>query len=105
MPSITLSELNRSTAKEESVKQKPNHLTTIDATKVAVANSKLYVNMAEGFIGHGLKKSESEFVTDCSDIDDVIVFREDGKMMVQRIQSKSFVGKNIIHVAVWKKRR
>ena len=76
---------------------------TIDATKVAVANSKLYVNMAEGFIGHGLKKSESEFVTDCSDIDDVIVFREDGKMMVQRIQSKSFVGKNIIHVAVWKK--
>jgi len=76
---------------------------TIDATKVAVANAKLYVNMTEGFIGHGLKKSESEFVTDCSDIDDVIVFREDGKMMVQKIQSKSFVGKNIIHVAVWKK--
>ena len=76
---------------------------TIDATKVAVANSKLYVSMAEGFIGHGLKKTESEFVADCSDIDDVIVFREDGKMMVQKIQSKSFVGKNIVHVAVWKK--
>ncbi|MDC1451690.1 DNA gyrase/topoisomerase IV subunit A [Vicingaceae bacterium] len=76
---------------------------TIDATKVAVANSKLYVNMAEGFIGHGLKKTESDFVADCSDIDDIIVFREDGKMIVQKIQSKSFVGKNIIHVAVWKK--
>lgn len=75
----------------------------IDATKVAVANTKLYVNRAEGFIGHGLKKSESEFVADCSDIDDIIVFREDGKMMVQKIQSKSFVGKNIIHVGVWKK--
>jgi len=76
---------------------------TIDATKVAVANAKLYVNMAEGFIGHGLKKIESEFVADCSDIDDVIVFREDGVMIVQKIQSKSFVGKNIIHVGVWKK--
>ena len=75
----------------------------IDATKVAVANTKLYVNKTEGFIGHGLKKSESEFVADCSDIDDVIVFREDGKMIVQKIQPKSFVGKNIIHVAVWKK--
>lgn len=75
----------------------------IDATKVAVANTKLYVNRVEGFIGHGLKKSDSEFVADCSDIDDVIVFREDGKMIVQKIQSKSFVGKNIIHVGVWKK--
>ncbi|MBL4707579.1 MAG: DNA gyrase/topoisomerase IV subunit A [Flavobacteriales bacterium] len=75
----------------------------IDATKVAVANTKLYVNMEEGFIGHGLKRTESEFVADCSDIDDIIIFREDGKMMVQKIQSKSFVGKNIIHVGVWKK--
>ncbi|MEX2379714.1 MAG: DNA gyrase/topoisomerase IV subunit A [Vicingaceae bacterium] len=76
---------------------------TIDASKVAVANAKLYVNRAEGFIGHGLKKSDSEFVTDCSDIDDIIVFREDGVMLVQKIQPKSFVGKNIIHVGVWKK--
>src|SRR5690554_1016446 len=76
---------------------------TIDASKVAVANSKLYVSRKEGFIGHGLKKSESEFVTDCSDIDDIIVFREDGVMMVQKIQSKSFVGKNIIHVDRWKR--
>src|SRR5690554_640131 len=76
---------------------------TIDASKVAVANTKLYVNRAEGFIGYGLKKSDAEFVTDCSDIDDIIVFREDGVMMVQKIQPKSFVGKNIIHVGVWKK--
>lgn len=76
---------------------------TIDASKVAVANTKLYVNRAEGFIGHGLKKSDAEFVADCSDIDDIIVFREDGVMLVQKIQPKSFVGKNIIHVGVWKK--
>lgn len=75
----------------------------IDATKVAVANTKLYVNREEGFIGHGLRKSESEFVCDCSDIDDIIVFRSDGVMQVQKIQAKSFVGKDIIHVAVWKK--
>lgn len=75
----------------------------IDATKVAVANTKLYVNRAEGFIGHALKKTESEFVADCSDIDDIIIFREDGIMQVQKIQPKSFVGKNIIHVGVWKK--
>lgn len=76
---------------------------SIDATKVAVANTKLYVNREEGFIGHGLKRADSEFVADCSDIDDIIVFRADGKMLVQKIQSKSFVGKNIIHVQVWKK--
>lgn len=75
----------------------------IDASKVAVANAKLYVNREEGFIGHSLKKSEAEFVTDCSDIDDIIVFREDGVMLVQKIQPKSFVGKNIIHVDRWKK--
>lgn len=75
----------------------------IDAAKVAVANAKLYVNKEEGFIGHSLKKSEAEFVADCSDIDDIIIFREDGIMQVQKIQSKAFVGKNIIHAAVWKK--
>ena len=75
----------------------------IDATKVAVANTKLYVNREEGFIGHGLRKSDSDFVADCSDIDDIIIFRADGVMQVQKIQSKSFVGKNIIHVSVWKK--
>lgn len=74
---------------------------TIEATKVVLANTKLYVNREEGFIGTGLKKDE--FVTDCADIDDIIVFREDGKMIVSKISDKTFVGKNIIHVAVFKK--
>lgn len=76
---------------------------SIDAAKVAVSNAKLYVNKEEGFIGHGLKRSDSEFVADCSDIDDIIIFREDGKMIVSKIANKTFVGKGIIHVAVWKK--
>lgn len=75
----------------------------IDAKKVAVMNTKLYANFAEGFIGSGLKKSESEFIADCSDISDIIIFRKDGKMLVTRISSKAFVGKNILHVGVWKK--
>ena len=76
---------------------------TIDATKVAVANVKLYMNAEEGFIGYGLKKSESEFVANCSDIDDIIVLRDDGKMSVTKISSKAFVGKGILHVGIWKK--
>ncbi|GAB4248215.1 MAG: DNA gyrase/topoisomerase IV subunit A [Vicingaceae bacterium] len=75
----------------------------IDAAKVAVNNVKLYVNKSEGFAGFGLKREEGEFVCDCSDIDDVIVFREDGKMMVSKISPKAFFGKNIIHIGVWKK--
>lgn len=73
----------------------------VEATQVALANAKLYVNRAEGFIGTGMKKDE--FVTDCSDIDDIIVFREDGKYSVVKVQDKVFVGKDIIHVAVFKK--
>ena len=73
----------------------------IDATKVAIANTKLYVNREEGFIGTSLRKDE--FVTDCSDIDDVIVFLKNGKMMVTKVDQKTYIGKNIIHVAVWKK--
>lgn len=76
---------------------------SIDATKVAVSNVKLYMNAAEGFIGHGLKRTESEFVCDCSDIDNIIVFREDGKMLVTKIDRKTFVGKGIIYAGVWKK--
>jgi topoisomerase-4 subunit A len=76
---------------------------TIDATKVAVNNVKLYVNKEEGFVGTGLKRTESDFVADCSDIDDVIVIREDGVMMVSKVTQKAFFGKNIIHVGVWKK--
>ncbi len=74
----------------------------IVATKVVMRNAKLYVNRVEGFIGTSLRKDE--FVGDCSDIDDVIVFRNDGKMIVTKVDSKTFVGKNIIHVAVFKKK-
>ncbi len=74
----------------------------IVASKVAMNNTKLYVNRAEGFIGTSLKRDE--FVTDCSDIDDIIIFRNDGVMSVTKIDSKTFVGKNIIHVAVFKKK-
>ncbi len=73
----------------------------IEAAKVVVANQKLYVNREEGFAGFGMKKDE--FAADCSDIDDIIVFTEDGTMMVSKIQSKAFFGKNIVHVGVWKK--
>ena len=74
---------------------------TIEATKVAEANQKLYVNRQEGFIGTGLKKDE--FVCNCSDIDDIIIFYRDGKYKVVRVAEKLFVGKNIMHVAVFKK--
>jgi topoisomerase-4 subunit A len=74
---------------------------TIEATKVIANNAKLYVDRKEGFIGWGLKKDE--FVTDCSEIDDIIAFRRDGRCVVSRIAEKVFMGKNIIHVAVWKK--
>lgn len=74
----------------------------IVATKVVIRNTKLYVNRAEGFVGTSLRRDE--YVTDCADIDDVIVFRKDGKMMVTKVASKTFVGKDIIHVAVFKKK-
>ncbi|MCU0346132.1 MAG: DNA gyrase/topoisomerase IV subunit A [Saprospiraceae bacterium] len=75
---------------------------TIQVSQVVANNAKLYVDLKEGFVGMGLKK-DGEFVCDCSDIDDVIVFRKDGKMVVTRIADKTFVGKDIIHVDVWKK--
>ena len=74
---------------------------TIEATKVAEANQKLYINRAEGFIGTGLKKDE--FVCNCSDIDDIIIFFRDGKYKVVRVAEKLFVGKNIQYVGVFKK--
>ena len=73
----------------------------ISANIVAANNQKLYVNRAEGFIGYGLKKDE--YVMDCSDIDDVIVFRSDGKCLVTKVQDKVFVGKDIIHCSVFLK--
>ena len=74
---------------------------TIEATKVVEANEKLYINRQEGFVGTGLKKDE--FVCNCSDIDDIIIFYKDGKYKVIKVADKVFVGKNIIHVAVFKK--
>jgi len=73
----------------------------IVATKVVMRNTKLYVNREEGFVGTSLKKDE--YVDDCADIDDIIVFRSDGVMMITKVDSKTFVGKDIIHVAVFKK--
>ena len=74
---------------------------TIEATKVVEANEKLYINRQEGFIGTGLKKDE--FVCNCSDIDDIIIFYKDGKYKVVKVADKLFVGKNIMHVDVFKK--
>lgn len=73
----------------------------IVASKVVIRNEKLYVNRKDGFVGTSLKKDE--FVAECSDIDDVIVFRKNGKMIVSKVSSKAFFGKDIIHVAVFKK--
>ncbi len=77
---------------------------TIQAAKVVEANAKLYVNRTEGFIGTGLKKDDNvEFVCNCSDIDDIIVFFKDGKYKVVKVAEKAYVGKDIIHVAVYLK--
>ncbi|WP_256007004.1 DNA gyrase/topoisomerase IV subunit A [Pedobacter deserti] len=73
----------------------------VEAAKVALANVKLYMNREDGFIGTGLRKDE--FVADCSDIDEIIVFREDGKCMVTKVADKTFVGKGILHAQVFKK--
>lgn len=73
----------------------------IEATKVVLRNQKLYVNKEEGFIGTALRKDE--YIGDCSDIDDVIVFLRDGSMIVSKIEEKKFVGKDIIHAAVFNK--
>ncbi|CAA0254776.1 DNA topoisomerase IV subunit A [Tenacibaculum maritimum] len=74
----------------------------IVATKVVMRNTKLYVNKEEGFIGTSLKKDA--YVTDCADIDDVIIFKSNGTMLVTKVASKTFVGKGIIHIAIFKKK-
>lgn len=73
----------------------------VEAAKVALANVKFYVNRQDGFIGTGLKKDE--YIGDCSDIDEIIVFREDGKFIVTKVADKTFVGKHIIHAQVFAK--
>lgn len=85
-------------------RDRKTEITTFDKVEVAAVvanNAKLYVDRKAGFVGSSLKKDE--FVTDCSDIDDIIVIRKDGKMVVTRISDKTFVGKDILHVDVWRK--
>lgn len=74
---------------------------TIQASVVAANNAKLYVNRIDGFVGYGLKKDE--FVCDCSDLDEIVVIRKDGKLVVSKIQEKGFMGKDIVHVGVFRK--
>ncbi|HWS00626.1 MAG TPA: DNA gyrase/topoisomerase IV subunit A, partial [Prolixibacteraceae bacterium] len=73
----------------------------IEAAKVVVANEKLYIDREEGFVGTALKKAE--YICDCSDIDDIIVFRKDGTYFISKVSDKAFVGKNVLHVAVFEK--
>ena len=82
-------------------KTETKQLETIIATQVVMANEKLYMNRAEGFVGTSLKKDE--FVTDCSDIDDIIAFTKEGKMKVFKVSDKTFVGKDILYIAIFKK--
>ncbi|HSP12683.1 MAG TPA: DNA gyrase/topoisomerase IV subunit A [Salegentibacter sp.] len=94
--------LKKDYGQEQDRKTKLRIFDDIEATKVIIRNTKLYVNRKEGFVGTALKKDE--YVTECSDIDDVIVFTADGKMLVTKVDSKTFVGKDIIHVAIFKKK-
>jgi topoisomerase-4 subunit A len=94
-------ELKKKYGKGRERKTQISSFDTIEASAVAANNAKLYVNRKEGFIGIGLKKDE--FVCECSDLDDVIIFREDGVMQVVKAADKVFVGKNIIHVDVYRK--
>lgn len=93
--------LKKKYGKDRGRKTELRQFDTIDAAAVVVNNVKLYVNREEGFAGYGLKKDE--FVSDCSDIDDIIVFRKDGTMLVTKIADKTFVGKDILHIGVFKK--
>ncbi len=82
-------------------KTETKQLETIVASEVVMANEKLFMNREEGFVGTGLKKDE--FVFDCSDIDDIIAFTKEGKMKIFKVSDKTFVGKEIVHVAIFKK--
>lgn len=75
----------------------------IEKSKVVVANEKLYANLKEGFVGIKLKRTEGEYITDCSDIDDIITIRRDGVLQVSKVSEKAFFGKDLIHVGIWKK--
>ena len=96
-------ELKQKFGKGKERKTEVKAFDTVEAAKVAIANAKLYVNYAEGFVGTGLKRDEGEYVGECSDIDDIVIFRKDGKMLVKRVEAKAFAGKDIIYAAVWNK--
>lgn len=87
--------------KDKTRKTEIRSFETIDATEVAIANTKLYGNLADGFIGTSLKKDQ--FLFDCSDIDDLIIFLENGKYQVTKVSDKAFIGKNIVHIAIFRK--
>ena len=94
-------EIKRKYGKGRERKTEIRDFENIEAAKVVIANEKLYVNRKEGFFGTSLKKEE--FVDNCSDIDDIIAFRKDGSYVVSKVSDKVFVGKDIIHIAVFKK--
>lgn len=94
-------ELKKEFGKEKDRKTEISVFADIEATKVVIRNTKLFVNRKEGFIGTGLRGEE--FVTNCSDIDDIICFTQDGTMKVVKVDSKVFIGKNIIHVGIFKR--
>ena len=89
-------------SKERKRKTEVKIFDDVDAKKVVIRNTKLYVNRSEGFIGTSMRKDE--YVCDCSDIDDIIVFTGNGNMIITKVEAKTFIGKNIIHVAVFKKK-
>lgn len=93
--------IKRKYGKGKERKTELRNFDVIEATMVAAANQKYYVDRKEGFAGTSLRKSE--FVCDCSDIDDIIVFREDGTFIVTKVAEKSFVGKNVVHIDVFRK--
>ncbi len=93
--------IKRKYGKDKERKTEIRDFENIEAAKVVIANEKLYVNRKEGFFGTSLKKEE--FVSNCSDIDDIIAFRKNGTYMVSKVADKVFVGKDIIHIAVFKK--
>lgn len=94
-------EIKRKHSKGRERKTEIRSFDTIEATKVVIANEKLYVNRTEGFVGTGLKKDE--YICDCSDIDEILVVRTDGTYLITKVAEKQFVGKNIEHVAVFRR--
>jgi len=96
-------ELKRKYAAGKERKTEIRQIETINTALVAANNVKLYVDREEGFVGSGLKKADSEFVQDASDLDDIIIIRNDGVLMVTKMAEKTFIGKGILYVSIWKK--